>query len=364
VTDHVKAAVLEEPERLRLRNLERPVPRDLGLLIRVEKCGICGSDPGYYRGRFPAAYPAVLGHEIVGIVDAVGPGAEDLHHVSVGDRVVIEFPIRCGKCWYCLTGDYRLCDAGLGYGGPLSIDVPPALWGGYAEYVYAGAESIVHRVPNGLAPELALLACAVLGNGIRWVRSAGGVTIGDSVLILGPGPQGLAATIAAREAGAATIIVAGLRQDEKWLDMATRLGATSTVTVDQDDLLSSVLNTTNGVLCDVVIDVTGSARSLPTALVAVRKLGTVVLAGMNGFRNVEFVQDLLVEKEVRLQGVNSHDMRTAIPALKLLASGKYPFSELITHTYSLAAAEEALLCAEGKAGDGKQAIKVVIDPWT
>jgi alcohol dehydrogenase len=359
--DSVRAAVLTNVGEIELRQFRVPPLTGSDLLIRVERCGICGSDPGYYRGKWPVPHPVILGHEPVGVVVAAGPGGEVAHRVQIGDRVVVEFPIRCGSCHYCLIGEYRLCERGLGYGGPVSCADEPWLWGSYSEYVYAGAGSMVHRVPDNVTPDVAILACAVLGNGIRWVRQVGGASIGDTVVVLGPGPQGLAAVIAARESGAAHIVCVGLERDAIRLSMASELGADMLLRADTEDPVVAIRDLTDGRMADLVIDVTGSTGGLASAVRIVKKMGKVVAAGMSGYKSVSLIMDDVIEREVTIQGVNSHDLRAVGPALQLLGRGGYPFSRLISHVYPLDAAREAILCAEGSLTESP--IKVVIDPW-
>jgi alcohol dehydrogenase len=224
----VMGAVLHGPHDLRIEKVRAGTLHGNDMFVRVLGCGVCGSDAGLLAGKIPASYPAIIGHEIVGTVAQMGEGAEERHGVALGDMVVIEFPIRCGTCDQCLGGDYRLCEKAAGYGGPVSISTPPGLWGGMAETVYVSPHSKVHLVPDGLRPEIALLACAVLGNGIRWTVTLGGASVGTSVVILGAGPQGLACVVAAREAGCEAVVCVGRSTSSHRLSVATRLGATGT----------------------------------------------------------------------------------------------------------------------------------------
>jgi alcohol dehydrogenase len=362
MTTSINAMVLEAPSRVAMREIDWPQMVGNDLLIRVERCGICGSDTGLYRGKFDIPYPTILGHEIAGIVESVGPGGEEWHRVNVGDRVVLEFHMRCGTCRYCLTGDYRVCQQGRGYGGSVPLAVSPGLWGGYAEYVYAGPEAMVHRVPDGMSADLATLACAVMGNAIRWVCQVGGASVGDTVAIVGPGPQGLAATIAAREGGAERIIVVGLSSDAKRLAFARRLGATSTVASDETNVADTVAGLTDGRMADVVLEATGSTAGMGLAVSVGGRLSRVVAAGNNGSKKIPIVMDDVIEREIAILGVNSHDMRATEPALKLIGAGKYPFDEFISGVYPLTAAREALAWMEGTERRSRP-IKVVLDPW-
>jgi alcohol dehydrogenase len=359
MSESVRAAVLHAPGDLRVENVEPGELTGRDLYIRVEACGVCGSDVGLLAGKIPASYPAIIGHEIAGVVDELGPGAAEHHGVQVGDRIVLEFPIRCDNCRYCRQGDYRLCLRAGGYGGPISMQQPPRLWGGMSERTYVSPLSNLHKVPDGMTPEIALLACAVLGNGIRWTTTLGGATIGSSVVVLGPGPQGLACVIAAREAGATQIVAVGRKTSEHRLALAQLYGATATCRSDVDDAVGEIRKALGEKGADVVVDTTGSTESLLLALPLSRKGGTVVAAGQSGAAHQPIPLDLAVEHEITVVGANSHDFRAALPALDLLASGRYDFEAMLTHLFPL---DEAAKAVATMRDPDQHAVKVVIRP--
>ena len=178
--------------------------------------------------------------------------------------------------------------------------------------------------------------------------------------VFGPGPQGLAAVIAAHAAGAERIIVVGLAADRARLAFARECGATHTLSFDQH-AVEAIADLTGGRLADVVIDVTGSEKSPPVAAEAVRPLGTFVMAGSTAAATVRLPWNELVRKEVRAQGVNSHDQAAVRAAIALAASGRYPLDRMVTHRFPLTAADDALrLIRNAAASDG--VIKAVIDP--
>lgn len=327
--------------------------------IRVERCGVCGSDAGLLAGKIPASYPAVIGHEIVGVVEELGPDGAAVHGVSVGDRVVLEFPIRCGRCHYCVTGDYRLCDRAWGYGGPVPVTQSPGIWGGMAERVYLSPTSVVHRVPDGLSPDLAVLACAVFGNGVRWTVQLGGSSLGSAVVVLGCGPQGLACVAAARAAGAAAVVAVGRRSSEHRMELARTLGATATVPSDGEGYAAAVVDALGGRRADVVVDTTGSPDGLLLAVPVAAKGGVVVAAGQSGAATQPVVLDDVVEREIAILGANSHDTRAVGPALHLLATSDLPFEAMITHRLPLAEAAEAVALIRRPEA---RAVKVLVEP--
>ena len=360
-----RAMVLEGPGRMVLK--EFPLPRigpEEGLL-RVDMAGVCGSDVGMYRGkvsRVPRPYPIIMGHEIFGTVVDVGREASIRHGVKEGDRAIVEYAFGCGECFYCTKGDYIHCESFQVYGSMISCKEPPHLWGAYSEYLYLPPRARVHRVKKDLLPEIGVLVCAVLGNGLRWLQMIGGISAGDTVVIEGPGQQGIAGVVVAKEAGAGKIIVTGMSKDRKRMELAKTFGADVTLDVEKVDPVKAVSELTEGRMADIVMDVTGNPRGAVTAIDLVKKKGTVVMPGLYGMdQEVPLVLDKIVFKEARVQGVFSHDSQSVVPALHLAESGKYPLEKMITHRFPLEEAEQALKVAGGEV-EGEDPIKVVILP--
>ena len=184
--------------------------------------GICGTDCKIASGAISVPYPIILGHELVGVIAEAGASMAARMRVSVGDRVVVETSVPCWSCRQCWTGDYRFCRRRRAYGINTPIGQSPGLWGGLAEAMYLAPGSIVHRVPTAMTARRALVA-TLLANGIEWVQNLGGLRVGDSVIVQGSGPQGLAAVAVARLAGAARVVVTGLARDAGRLALARRL---------------------------------------------------------------------------------------------------------------------------------------------
>ena len=245
-------------------------------------------------------------------------------------------------------GRYRMCNVSKGYGGAVKADLAPHLWGGYGQYVYLPPTARVHRISEELPGDVAVLVCAVLGNGVRWLRTVGGVTIGDTAVVVGPGPQGLAATVAARESGAREIVVVGLSRDEARLSMARRLGATHAIAADLDDPRAVVAELTDGAMANVVIDVTNTADSPPLALDLVGMAGTLVLGGGAGQRPSPLMTDRITAEEITIRGVNTHDSPAVKQALSIAESGRYPLDEVVSHRFAVDEAETAIRTVAGE----------------
>src|SRR3954452_13668425 len=170
----VAAAVSSENRVTNVREFPMPdVPDDAGLL-KVELCGVCGSDWPYYQIYPKSKGPLIFGHEAVGFVDRLGRDAARRFGVKEGDRVALEEYLPCGHCKYCREGDFRLCDEtdtlnrpnSIRYGStPVSIE--PSLWGGYSQSQYLHPNSVFHNVPDRVPAKLATLALP-LGNGVEW----------------------------------------------------------------------------------------------------------------------------------------------------------------------------------------------------
>lgn len=360
-----KAMVLEGPGRMRLKEFPLPGIGPEEGLLRVEMVGVCGSDVGMFRGkatRAPRPYPIIMGHEIFGTIAEIGKEASKRWDMKEGDRAIVEYAFGCGECSYCKQGDYIHCEKMFTYGSMISCNDPPHLWGAYSEYLYLPQRAMVHKVSQNLLPEVGILICAVLGNAIRWLQMVGGMKKGDTVVIEGPGQQGLAGVVIAKEGGAGKIIVTGITRDRIRFELAKTFGADEIIDVEKEDPVKRTKEITGGSMADLVMDVTGNPKGAITAIDLVKKKGTVLLPGLYGMdREIPLALDKIVYKEVRMQGVFSHDFRSVLPAIQLAQSGKYPIEKMVTHRFPLEEAERAIRVAGGEI-EGEDPIKVVIVP--
>jgi alcohol dehydrogenase len=358
-----RAWVLSGPRNLELRAFDLPEIREEDGLLEVELAGVCGSDPGIYAGRTTRGarpYPIILGHEIVGRVVQMGAGAKKRLGVTEDDRVVIEYALRCGSCDPCVSGNYTLCENLNSYGSLTSCQDPPHLFGGYSDYVYIDPRAMVHKVGNEVSPEVAVLICAVLGNGVRWMRQIGGVSAGDTAVVIGPGMQGLAGVAVAKDCGATPVVAIGLSRDRSRLEMAKRFGADITINADAQNPVEAVAEITQGRMANVVMDVTGNPAGAELALALAGKRATVVLPGIYKGKKVPLDLDRAVFNEIRITGVFSHDFRAVRPAVKMARQHRFPWEDLITHHLPLEEAERALRLVGGE--EGELPLKVVLDP--
>jgi len=357
--------VLEAPRKMTLQAFDTP---DIGpeeALLKVSMVGVCGSDPGIYNGkagRKPRPYPIIMGHEIVGEIVEIGEAAISRHNVQIGDKVIVEYAFGCGHCDPCQKGDYTRCIYNLCYGSMISCKNHPHLWGAYSEYMYIDPRANVHKISKTLPDETAVLISAVLGNAIRWLSTRGGVSLGDTVVIQGPGQQGLAGVIVAKESGASNIIVTGLSTDKKRMELAKEFGATYCCNIDKEDPVKVVSEITEGKMADIVFEATGHPEGLRKSLDLVGGGGKVVIPGLYGLdTEIPLAIDKAVYKEVSLLGVFSHNYSSVVPAIKLAESGKYQLEKMVTHRFTLEEAERAVQIVGGET-ENEYPIKVVIEP--
>jgi threonine dehydrogenase-like Zn-dependent dehydrogenase len=363
LVEKVRAAVAVGAKRTELQRFGMPdIEPDAGLL-EVEAVGVCGTDWAWYSSG--SHEPRILGHHTVGRVAEVGAVASKRWGVETGDRIALEEYIPCGHCELCRSGEFRLCDStdpwmgGLRYGST-PITVPPSLWGGYSEYQYLHPNSVLHKVPDHVPASEAALTLP-LSNGFEWVCFEGGAEVGSTVVVQGPGQQGLSCVLAAREAGAGCVIVSGLSTDAGKLALASRLGADYTVDVQREDLGERIEEITGGAMADLVIDAaTGGPSTVESAIQVAKKQGTVLLGGFKRRAMPEFYSDALISKRLTVRGVRGHSYKAVELALRIIASGKHPLGKMCTHQYALDEVDEALKTVGGEGVPG--AIHVTVTP--
>jgi threonine dehydrogenase-like Zn-dependent dehydrogenase len=364
----VLAAVATTANTTELRRFPMPVTGPDDGLLRVEATAVCGTDWLIYgrESRGARLGPLVLGHEIVGRVVQIGERAAQRWGVDVGDRVAVEEFLPCGACRLCRQGTPWLCPATDSRGdgeflryGCTPVAVAPALYGGFAEYLYLHPRAMVHQVGDEVPAELAALFVPV-SNGIRWVVKEAGLTIGQTLVVVGPGQHGLGCVVAAREAGAGRIIVVGTPADAHRLEVARALGADYTLFSD-DDPADAVTGLTGGAGADVVVDLApGAPDTVPAATAMCGLRGTLVLAASKHGRPAVVPHDLVVRKELRLIGVRGHDHGSVTAAIELITAGRYPLELLTTHRFPLSRTADALDMAGLRADP--TAIHVTVSP--
>jgi threonine dehydrogenase-like Zn-dependent dehydrogenase len=365
----IRAAVAPAALQTEIRRFPRPeVGPDEGLL-EVEACGVCGTDWEFYtRSRGSHLGPLILGHEVVGRVWSLGERAAERWKIAVGDRIVVEEFLPCGHCGFCLEGKHVYCEATESRGlkpfrrfGATPIDVPPSLWGGFAEALYLPPNALIHRIDEETPAELAALFVPI-SNGLHWVLEEGSFPLGGTLVVFGPGQHGLGCVVAGLQAGAGLIVAVGLSTvDAERLEAARSLGA-RTLEADRVDVVAAISELTGGKGADLAIDLApGAPGTVEAALAVAAKGGTVVLAASKHGRPIEgFSNESVVRKGLTIKGVRGRNYRSVEAALGLIATRRFPLERLCTHSFALDQVDAALRVA-GERTDAS-AIHVTVVP--
>ncbi len=317
----MKAMRLEAVGQLFVCDIDKPIPGPDDLLVRVEACGVCGTDRHLLHGEFPSTPPVTLGHEFSGIVEAMGTSVTGF---SVGDRITGDPNIACGRCPQCAAGRVNLCRKLQAIG--IHRD------GGFADYVLVPQKQ-AFLLPAGLDPLHGAfcepLACCLHGIDIAGIRA------GSSVVVLGGGVIGLLTLQLARLAGATTVILSTRQASRRQL--AEEIGATASVDPTTDDIIDQIAGP-HGLMpggVDVVIECAGVAETVQQSFRLAKSGGTVVILGvMPQGEKVEIEPFDILFRELRVLGsfINPFVHRRAAD---LVASGAIEIDKLISRKVSL-----------------------------
>ncbi|MCW5249558.1 zinc-dependent alcohol dehydrogenase [Streptomyces sp. SHP 1-2] len=359
MTETVLAAVRTAPATTELREFARPRIDTESALLRIEVAGICGTDVKLYKNpptNRATRGPVIMGHENVGVIAEAGEKFKRRHGLREGDRVFVEHYVACFSCAWCRIGEYRHCEATdwrtnddarrFGY---TSADNPGTLWGGFSEYMFLPWNAVLHKIPDSITAEEAGLVMP-LSNGIEWALLTAGVGYNDTVLIQGPGQQGLAQLVAAKQAGAAQIIVSGTTRDRARFELAKELGADEVVDVLTEDPREKIMDLTGGRGVDYVLDCTSRAGTAPVLLgvdVLKRREGTLLIQGeLAAFP--DFPVKLITEKAITIKSARGHSFNACELAVAQLASHRYPLEKLATHRYGIDQVDHAIRVLAGE----------------
>lgn len=346
----MRAAVFHGPGDIRVEDVEKPALRaPTDAIVRVTHTAICGSDLWFYNGDSDREAGSRVGHEPMGVVEAVG---EDVRRVEPGDRVFAPFVISCGQCEFCRRGLHTSCVNGDSWSG--------ANGGAQGEYVRAPhADGTLVRVPDRYADDEDVLESVlpltdVMGTGHHAAVSAG-VEPGSTCVVVGDGAVGLCGVLAANRLGARRILAVGHHRDR--LDLASDFGATETVLGDETAAVEQVLSTTNGGV-DHVLECVGAASSMETAVDVCRPGGTVGYVGVPhgvdeaGLALTDFFRD-----NITLRGGVAPVRAYADALLEDVLGGTLDPAPIFTETVDLDGVPEGY-----QAMADREALKVIVKP--
>lgn len=363
-----QASVLTEFHKpLKLQSYRLLDPEPGAAVARILLAGVCGSDVHLYHGHYPIPLPNILGHESVGVIEKIGPQeVSDFsgQKVQEGDRVLIMSSIPCGQCYYCrVLAQRNLCEKRLVYGVSKSADEPPHFSGGYAEYMYLRPGTGLLKLPLDITPEEAIsLGCAgpTAVNGVLFQTK---ISAGDTIVVQGSGPVGLAAAMIARLSGAKKILLIGGPASR--IEFARKRNLADWYldifeVKDAEERIKMVLAQTDGGRgADAVLECAGFPVAVQEGWKMVRRDGKYLVLGHYTDKGPILLNPMIItQKQMKVFGswafVEPHYLKYVdlIPQFKRL----FPLKEMITF-FPLAEANQALQAVEKG-----EVIKAVIRP--
>lgn len=342
----MKAAVWTDYGKMEVKEVPVPSIGEDEVLVKVRAAGVCVTDLHVYTGRFLYGKPPhILGHEICGEVVKMGDHVTGLRK---GQRVVVETSIGCGQCEDCRSGKRHLCSQ------MEEIGTAPHC-GGYAQYLKAPAENLV-SVPDEVTDEEAAILESVVcpaGALMRW-----GVRFGETVVVYGVGPAGLAFIQTAKVLGAGRVIA--VARNRRRLERSLAFGADEIICSAEEAVSERLRDLTGGRGPGLICEATGAPELIEEACLTVRSGGRVILYGLPPeTANIPFPVKTIIMKQLEVYGTVGEPLVWE-PLLRLVAAGRINLKDMVTHTFSLDRIEEAFALLENKEEDP---IKAVVYPW-
>ncbi|MBM7839449.1 L-gulonate 5-dehydrogenase [Alkalihalobacillus xiaoxiensis] len=325
----MRAIQVIEPGKLDIVEVDKPVIESADdVIVKVERVGICGSDVHIYHGSNPfTVYPRIIGHEVAGVVEAVG---SDVVTVQVGDRVSLEPITYCGHCYACRKGQPNVCTELEVFG--VHRD------GGMSEWMKAPSKNW-HRVSERVSSETAaLIEPLTIG---AQATSRGDVQSGETVFIMGAGPTGIACLLLAKKKGA-RVIISDFNQTR--LNYAVSIGADHVLNPAKVDVDAEIERLTDGELANVVIDAVGTHGTFEQAVRLASVAGTVVTLGFNETPSA-IPSLLLTKKELRVVGsrLQTDQFKKVIAKVE---AGEIEPAAIVSHRYAFTEITDALTLLE------------------
>src|SRR6187455_320591 len=328
----MRAAVFHGPDDIRIDTVPRPRPGPGEAVIRVTLTTICGTDVHILKGEYRVKPGLIVGHEPVGVIEALGAGVTGY---ELGQRVLVGAITPCGQCNACLSGHLSQCGHGTGFEAIGGWRFGNTINGAQAEYLLVpSAQANLAKIPADVTDEQVVLLADIASTGFAGAES-GGVRIGDTVVVFAQGPIGLCATAGAKLMGAAQVI--GVDSDPVRLAMAKRMGADITLDVTRVDVIEEVRKLTGGRGVDVAIEALGTQQTFESALRSLRPGGTLSSLGV-------YSGKLEIPYDAFAAGIGDYRIVTTLcpggkermrRLMEVVRQKRVDLTPLLTHTVSL-----------------------------
>jgi alcohol dehydrogenase len=355
-----RAAIFHGPGLpLELISIDLP-PLDANeILVRVLGCTLCRSDLHSFSGRRAVETPIILGHEVIGRIEAIGPATSSIDYTGrpsvVGDRITWSIIVGCGKCFFCTHDLPQKCQGLYKYGHE-QLEPGGRPSGGLADFVVLRPGTAWLRVSDQVPDSIGAIANCAAATAAAVIRYAGPLE-GQNVLILGCGVLGALTCSMASVAGARQVLA--VDPNPSCRARARAFGATAALAADVE-LALAVFEATHGVGADIVLDLAGSAESCESALSTVRVGGSIVLAGaVAPCKTVPLDPEMMVRRMITLRGVHNYHPRDLASAVQFLDEHllHFPVQSLVTEKYALESVNDAFRQAETLSG-----VRVLVAP--
>lgn len=333
--------------KVELGDTQKPTPKSDEVLVKLEYVGVCGSDLHYYEtgriGDFIVETPFILGHECAGTIVETG---NDVKHLKVGDRVALEPGKTCGRCEYCKSGKYNLCEDVIFF-------ATPPVNGVFQEYV-AHEANLCFKLPDNVSTmEGALIEPLAVG---FHAAIQGNAKLGQTAVITGAGCIGLVSLLALKAMGVSRVYVVDIM--DRRLEKAMELGATAVINGKEENVIDKIMELTDNKGCDLSIETAGTEMTVSQLIRVAKKGSTIVLVGYYSKDTIHIPGNMILDKELTIKSVFRY--RNIFPlAIESVAHGKVNIKDIVTHYYTLDQIQEGLLeSVHNKANVVKAVIKI------
>ena len=344
--EKMKAAEWTDYGKIEVKEVATPVIGEDEVLLKVRAAGVCMTDVHVYSGKFAYGKPPhILGHEICGEIAELG---KKVMGFEIGQRVVVETTIGCGECEFCKTGQGNFCEHRT------EIGTAPHN-GGYAQYVKAPAKNLT-PVPDEVTDEEAAIMESINCPAGALMRR--GVRFGETVVVYGVGPAGLAFIQTAKALGAGKVIAVARKR--RRLEKSLMFGADAIVCSSEENVPQRIRELNGGEAPGLVCEATGVPYIIEEACEIVKNNGRIILYGLPNERDeIRYPVKSINMKQLEVYGAMENPQSWG-PLLKLVAAGRINLKDMVTHTFPLDHITEAFAMLEDKKEDP---IKIVVYPW-